>query len=165
MGDLSAEAPEPGQPVPPFDLPTIDGRRVSAASLKGKPYVVYFYPKDDTPGCTKEAIAFTELHTEFKSLGVPVIGISKDSLAKHEKFRDKHDLSLVLASDEDGKACAAFGAWIEKSMYGRKYMGIERSTFLVNADGEIVQAWRKVKVTGHADAVLIAARALADAAN
>ena len=163
MGELSAVVTEPGQPVPPFDLPATDGRRVSTASLEGQPYVVYFYPKDDTPGCTKEAIAFTQLSHEFEALGVLVVGISRDPLAKHEKFRAKHDLGLVLASDEGGKACAAFGIWVEKSMYGRKYMGIERSTFLVNAAGEIVQAWRKVKVTGHAEAVLVAARAMAGA--
>ena len=157
MAETPSRSPEAGDPVPAFDLPTLT-ERVSNAALKGRAYVVYFYPKDDTPGCTKEAIAFTGLGPAFDALNVTVIGISKDSLAKHEKFRDKHELGVVLASDEDGAACEAFGVWVEKSMYGRKYMGIERATFLVDPAGRIVEAWRKVKVTGHAEAVLAAAR-------
>ena len=150
-------SPSTGDPVPAFDLPTL-GDRVSDSTLAGRAYVVYFYPKDDTPGCTKEAISFTEHGSAFDALGVTVIGVSKDSLAKHEKFRDKHELGVVLASDEDGAACEAFGVWVEKSMYGRKYMGIERSTFLVDPTGRIAETWRKVKVTGHVEAVLTTAR-------
>ena len=157
MADMPNRSPGAGDPVPAFDLPTLSDR-VSNATLAGRTYVVYFYPKDDTPGCTKEAIAFTELGSAFDAIDVTVIGISKDSLAKHEKFRDKHELGVVLASDEDGAACEAFGVWVEKSMYGRKYMGIERATFLVDPAGRIVESWRKVKVTGHAEAVLAAAR-------
>lgn len=157
MADLPNRSPGTGDPVPAFDLPTL-GDRVSDAALAGRAYVVYFYPKDDTPGCTKEAIAFTELGSAFDAMDVTVIGISKDSLAKHEKFRDKHDLGVVLAADTDGAACEAFGVWVEKSMYGRKYMGIERATFLVNPTGRIVESWRKVKVAGHAEAVLAAVR-------
>ncbi len=159
MTPPSATAPGAGDPVPAFDLPTPDGR-VSNVSLSGRPYVVYFYPKDDTPGCTKEAIAFTQLGPEFAKLGVEVLGVSKDSIAKHEKFRDKHQLGVSLASDEGGEACDAFGVWVEKSMYGRKYMGIERATFLVTPDGGIAEVWRKVKVTGHAETVLAAAKTM-----
>ncbi len=157
MSDPSIRSPGPGDPVPAFHLPTIDGH-VSGPALSGRPYVVYFYPKDDTPGCTKEAIAFTRLDPAFRDLNIAVIGISRDSLTKHETFRDKHDLGVMLASDGDGAVCEAFGVWVEKSMYGRKYMGIERSTFLVGPTGRIVQVWRKVKVTGHAEAVLAAAQ-------
>ena len=157
MADMPDRSPGAGDPAPAFDLPTLSDR-VSNATLAGRAYVVYFYPKDDTPGCTKEAIAFTELGPAFDAMDVTVIGISKDSLAKHEKFRDKHELGVALASDEDGAACEAFGVWVEKSMYGRKYMGIERATFLVDPAGRIVESWRKVKVTGHAEAVLAAAR-------
>ncbi len=163
MANPTHPVPGAGDPVPAFDLPTLDGR-VSDTALKGRPYVVYFYPKDDTPGCTKEAIAFTGLGSAFRELDAAIIGISRDSLTKHEKFRDKHGLDVVLASDPDGVACEAFGVWVEKSMYGRKYMGIERSTFLVGPSGRIEQVWRKVKVTGHAEAVLAEVRNVVGAA-
>ncbi|MCS6879099.1 MAG: peroxiredoxin [Geminicoccaceae bacterium] len=149
-----------GDLVPDFELPTDDGGRIGAASLRGKPFVIYFYPKDDTPGCTKEAISFSCLKPQFDALGVRVIGVSKDDTASHEKFRKKHDLSITLASDEEGRTIEAFGAWVEKNMYGKKSMGIERSTFLVDADGRIHKVWRKVKVPGHAEEVLEAAKAL-----
>ena len=152
---------EDGQPSPGFDLPTdVDGERARLADLKGRPAVVYFYPKDDTSGCTAEAIDFTSLEAEFGRIGVPVIAISPDSVASHAKFRAKHDLAVVLASDEGHKVAEAFGVWVEKSMYGRKYMGIERSTFLIDSKGRIARQWRKVKVKGHAAEVLAAAKAL-----
>ncbi|OWK28261.1 peroxiredoxin [Sphingomonas mucosissima] len=124
------------------------------------PLVVYFYPKDDTKGCTREAQDFSALADEFTNAGVSVLGISRDTPAKHQKFIAKYDLAVALASDEDGSACEAFGTWVEKSMYGRTYMGIERATFLFDREGRVAREWRKVKVAGHADAVLEAARAL-----
>ena len=152
--------PEIGEKAPDFHMPADGGEEVSLAALKGHPFVLYFYPKDDTPGCTKEAIGFSEKIKEFDKLGVKVIGVSKDTLAKHAKFREKHSLSVVLAADEDGETCEAFGVWVEKNMYGRKYMGIERATFLVDGKGVIRNIWRKVKVKGHVEAVLDAAKAL-----
>ncbi|WP_419815496.1 peroxiredoxin [Glacieibacterium sp.] len=146
-----------GDTAPALDLATDAGGRTD---IKGRTAVVYFYPKDDTSGCTAEAIAFTGLGAEFAAAGVEVIGVSKDSLAAHGKFRTKHDLGVTLASDPDGVACEAWGVWVEKSMYGRKYMGIERATFLVGSDGKVVRAWHKVKVPGHAAEVLTAAKAL-----
>lgn len=158
---MSAKAPVgPGDRVPDFDLPAGAGR-VSRRALKGRAFVLYFYPKDDTSGCTKEALDFTAARAAFDAIGVPVIGVSRDPLAKHAKFREKHGLEVELASDEDGTACERFGVWVEKSMYGRRYMGIERSTFLVGADGRILHAWRKVKVPGHAEEVLARARGAA----
>ncbi|MBL4906889.1 MAG: thioredoxin-dependent thiol peroxidase [Sneathiella sp.] len=151
---------EVGQTVPDFSMPTDDVGTISSDGLKGQIYVLYFYPKDDTPGCTTEAKDFTELKSQFNATGVTVIGVSKDTLAKHEKFRAKHELSVLLASDEDGAACEAFGVWVEKNMYGRKYMGIERATFLIDASGIVQNVWRKVKVKGHVDAVLDAAQSL-----
>jgi len=151
---------EAGAAVPVFEMPTDTAGTVSSEKLKGQKYVIYFYPKDDTPGCTTEAKGVTELAGEFDAIGVKVIGVSKDTLAKHEKFRTKHDLSVLLASDEEGVTCDAFGVWVEKNMYGRKYMGIERATFLVDADGVVRNVWRKVKVKGHVGAVLEAAKAL-----
>ncbi|SEJ08039.1 peroxiredoxin Q/BCP [Sphingomonas sp. OV641] len=124
------------------------------------PMVVYFYPKDDTTGCTREAQDFSTLAAAFTTAGVSVLGISRDTPAKHQKFIAKYDLAVALASDEDGSACEAFGTWVEKSMYGRTYMGIERSTFLFDREGRLAREWRKVKVAGHAEAVLEAARAL-----
>ena len=150
-----------GDAAPAVDLPLDGGGRVTTAGLAGRPYVIYFYPKDDTPGCTKEAIGFSCVYDQFKTAGVEVIGVSKDSVASHGKFRKKHDLAFPLGSDAEGQVVEAFGAWVEKSMYGRKYMGIDRSTFLVGADGRIVQAWRKVSVPGHVEEVLAAAQALA----
>lgn len=138
---------------------TIDDAAVSLASL-GAPLVVYFYPKDDTTGCTTEAKDFSALADPFAAAGVSVVGISKDTPASHAKFTAKHALTVRLASDVDGVACEAFGVWVEKAMYGKKYMGIERATFLFGADGTLVKAWHKVRVPGHAEAVLAAARAL-----
>jgi len=149
-----------GDRVPDFDLATDAGTRVSRSSLKGRPFLLYFYPKDDTSGCTREALDFTAAATKFARLGVEVVGVSKDSLAAHEKFRAKHKLKLTLASDPDVDAAKAFGVWGEKSLYGRKYMGVERATFLVDAGGKIAEAWRKVKVPGHVEAVLAAAKKL-----
>lgn len=157
---MTSRGPAEGDPVPAFDMPLDTGGRISAGSLRGRPYVLYFYPKDDTSGCTKEAIAFSKLHDAFGELGVEVIGVSRDPLSAHAKFRSKHGLTVHLASDEDGSVCEAFGVWVEKSMYGKKYMGIERSTFLVGPDGRIARIWRKVKVPGHAEEVLEAARSL-----
>jgi peroxiredoxin Q/BCP len=146
-----------GDKAPAFTLPTDGGGKVSLSKLKGKKVIVYFYPKDDTPGCTKEACAFRDSLPDFSKANAEVIGISKDTPAKHDKFKDKYDLNFTLASDEDGKVLEAFGVWVEKNMYGRKYMGIERATFLINEKGKIEQVWRKVKVNGHVEAVLEAA--------
>ena len=151
---------EAGDKVPNFKLATDDGGEITRAALKGKPYVLYFYPKDDTSGCTREAVDFSAAAGKFDKLGVAVIGVSKDSLASHEKFRRKHKLKIMLASDPDIKAAEDWGVWLEKSMYGRKYMGMERATFLVDAKGVIAQAWHKVKVPGHVEAVLAAAKGL-----
>jgi thioredoxin-dependent peroxiredoxin len=150
----------PGDRAPAFRLKTDGGGEVSTAKLKGKPYVVYFYPKDDTSGCTKEAISFSDEKEKFDSLGVQIIGISRDSTDSHKKFRDKHDLNIVLASDPELKAAEAYGVWVEKSMYGRRFMGMERATFLVDGKGLIRQVWRKVKIPGHIAAVLKAAKKL-----
>jgi len=151
---------EAGDKAPNFKLATDDGDGASRAALKGKPFVLYFYPKDDTSGCTREAVDFTAAAAKFTKLGIPVIGVSKDSIASHEKFRKKHKLKITLASDPDIKTAEDWGVWVEKSLYGRKYMGIERATFLVDAKGVIAQAWHKVKVPGHVEAVLAAARTL-----
>ena len=149
-----------GDTAPDFDLPTDAGGRVSLTALRGKPFVLYFYPKDDTSGCTSEAKAFSEMKAQFEEAGAVVIGVSKDSPISHDKFKAKHDLTLTLASDEQGAMPESYGVWVEKSMYGRKYMGIDRATFLIGPDGTVRQAWRKVKVPGHVDAVLKATRAL-----
>ena len=149
-----------GETAPQFSLPGDGGEAISLKAFKGKPVVVYFYPKDDTPGCTKEAIAFSDKIEAFAAAGVTIIGISPDSAAKHDKFIGKHDLKVRLAADEDHKVAEAYGVWVEKSMYGKTYMGIERSTFLIDAKGKIAKSWRKVKVPGHADAVLEAVKAL-----
>ena len=152
--------PEIGDPAPDFTLPTDGGGEFSLSANKGKPVVVYFYPKDDTSGCTKQAIAFTEALGEFKKADATIIGISPDSATKHDKFKAKHELGVALGADEEKKVLEAYGVWVEKSMYGRKYMGVERSTFLVDKDGKIAQAWRKVKVPGHVDKVLAAVKEL-----
>jgi peroxiredoxin Q/BCP len=149
---------EAGDKAPSFKIATDDGGALSSASLKGAPYVVFFYPKDDTSGCTKEAIGFSESLARFKKLGVPVIGVSKDSLESHLKFRKKHNLKVALGSDPELKMAQAWGVWGEKTLYGRKYMGMERATFLVDEKGVIKQAWHKVKVPGHVDAVLDAVK-------
>ncbi|MEH6525271.1 MAG: thioredoxin-dependent thiol peroxidase [Sneathiella sp.] len=148
---------EIGNPAPDFTMATDTAGEVSLKSLSGQKFVLYFYPKDDTPGCTKEAIGFTESAAEFEKLDVQIIGVSKDTIAKHEKFRAKHNLSVQLASDEDGATCEAFGVWVEKNMYGRKYMGIERATFLVDGEGIVRSIWKKVKVKDHVESVLAAA--------
>lgn len=149
-----------GDQAPDFKLSTDTLGEISLSSFTGKPVVLYFYPKDNTSGCTKEAIGFSELMPSFSDLGVTVVGISPDSVASHNKFRSKHNLAVALAADEDKTVCQSYGVWVEKSMYGKKYMGVERSTFLIAADGTIAKIWRKVKVAGHAEAVLDAARAL-----
>lgn len=149
---------EAGDRAPPFRLKTDDGGEVSSAKLKGKPFILYFYPKDDTSGCTREAIAFSEDKKKFDVMGATVIGVSKDSVSSHQKFRDKHKLKIVLASDPDLDAAQAYGTWVEKSMYGRRYMGMERATFLVDDHGIVRNVWRKVKVPGHTAQVLQALR-------
>jgi thioredoxin-dependent peroxiredoxin len=149
-----------GDRAPPFRLATDQGDEISSAALKGKPYVLYFYPKDDTPGCTKEAIAFSENASKFKALGVPVVGVSKDSTQSHEKFRRKYGLKVRLGSDPEKKVAEDYGVWVEKTLYGRTYMGMDRATFLIDDKGVIRQIWRKVKVPGHAEAVLESAKAL-----
>ena len=147
-----------GDKAPDLTVAASDGSSVNLAS-PGSPLVLYFYPKDDTSGCTKEAQDFTDLAGDFAKAGTRVVGVSRDPMKRHEKFIGKYGLKVPLVSDEDGRISEAFGTWVEKSMYGRKYMGMERATFLIGADGRIVKAWRKVKVPGHADAVLQAARA------
>lgn len=151
-----------GDKAPALSLATDGGGRISLKDLSGKPIVLYFYPKDDTSGCTREAVAFTALLPKFSRLGVQVVGVSKDSVESHAKFKAKHDLSVVLASDPDGKVVQSYGCWVEKSLYGRKYMGIDRSTFLIDPKGKIARIWRKVKVPGHAEEVLAAAKAMAN---
>jgi peroxiredoxin Q/BCP len=143
-----------GDPAPPFDLPTAGGGRVSLASLKGKRVVLYFYPKDDTPGCTQEALSFTEKAKAFAAAKTAVVGVSRDSVAKHDKFAAKHGLELILAADEDGEVCNRYGVWVEKTLYGRTFMGIERATFLIDAKGAVAHMWRKVRVAGHVEDVL-----------
>ena len=152
-----------GDAAPDFDLPTDGGGRVRLESLRGSPIVVYFYPKDDTSGCTKQAIAFSETKAEFDRIGARIVGISPDTIDQHEKFKEKHGLTVTLASDESKQVVEAYGVWTEKSMYGRRYMGVERSTFLIGPDGRIERIWRNVKVAGHEAEVLDAARRLAAA--
>jgi thioredoxin-dependent peroxiredoxin len=149
-----------GDKAPDFSLPGDDEKLITLSKLKGAPVVVYFYPKDDTPGCTTEAKDFSCLIDAFAAAGAKVIGISPDSAASHGKFKAKHELSVLLAADEDKAAATAYGVWVEKSMYGKKYMGVERSTFLIDKVGKIAQVWNKVKVPGHAEAVLAAVKAL-----
>jgi peroxiredoxin Q/BCP len=149
-----------GDAAPDFTLPASGGRTVSLSAMKGRPFVLYFYPKADTPGCTKEACAFQETLPQLGKVGLDVIGVSPDKMKPIEKFADKYDLKFPLASDEDHAVAERYGVWVEKSMYGRKYMGMERSTFLIGADGKIARAWRKVSVTGHAADVLKAAESL-----
>jgi len=152
-----------GDKAPGFDLPTDGGGRVRLEDFRGKPVVLYFYPKDDTPGCTKEAQGFTAAYQEFRAAGAEVVGVSKDSVASHQKFKEKYELTFPLGADEDGKVVEAYGVWVEKSMYGRSYMGIERATFLIDGDGVIQKTWRQVKVPGHVEEVLAATTALAAA--
>jgi peroxiredoxin Q/BCP len=146
-----------GDKTPAMTVTASDGT-VTDLSSPGRPLVVYFYPKDDTSGCTREAQDFTALASEFAKAGARVIGVSRDPMKKHEKFIGKYDLAVPLVSDEDGRISDAFGTWVEKSMYGRKYMGMERATYLIGADGMVLRAWRKVKVPNHAQEVLSAAK-------
>jgi len=149
-----------GDKAPSFTLPADGGGKVSLKDLEGKIVVLYFYPKDDTSGCTAEACAFRDALPDFSKVKAQVLGISRDPVKSHDKFKAKYDLPFPLASDEDGKVCEAYGTWVEKSMYGRKYMGIERATFLIDGNGVVRNVWRKVKVPGHAAEVLEAAAAL-----
>ena len=149
-----------GDKAPVFELPTDGGDTLELSRLKGKPVVLYFYPKDDTSGCTVEAKDFSRLAADFRKAGVEVIGVSPDSVESHGKFRKKHGLSIKLAADADKAVATAYGVWVEKSMYGRKYMGVERSTFLIDGKGRIARSWRKVKVSGHAEEVLAAVQGL-----
>ena len=146
--------------APDFTLPVTGGGTVTLSELRGGPVVLFFYPRDDTSGCTKESIAFSGLADEFTAAGCRVFGISRDSMASHDKFAAKHGLMVPLLSDENDAVCEAYGVWKEKKMYGKTFMGIERSTFLIGSDGKIAQAWRKAKVPGHAEEVLAAVRAL-----
>lgn len=149
-----------GKPAPDFTLPTDGDGEVTLSKLKGKKVIVYFYPKDDTPGCTKEACGFRDSLPDFTAVDAEIIGISKDSVKKHDKFKAKYELPFLLAADEDCKVCEAFGSWVEKSMYGKTYMGIDRSTFLIDEKGVLRAEWRKVKVPGHVEEVLKAAQEL-----
>jgi peroxiredoxin Q/BCP len=151
---------EEGKKAPDFKLPTDGGGTVSLKALRGKPVVLYFYPKDNTSGCTAEACGFRDNLPKFSRAKAEVIGISRDSVKSHDNFKAKYKLPFTLASDEDGKVCEAYGTWVEKSMYGRKYKGIERATFLIDAEGVVRKVWRKVKVPGHVEEVLAAAKAL-----
>ena len=152
--------PQVGDMAPDFTLPRDGGGDITLSEMKPRAVVLYFYPRDDTSGCTKEAIAFTGLGAEFEAANTVVIGISKDSVASHDKFVAKHELGVILASDETSDVCERYDVWKEKSMYGKKFMGIERATFLIDGSGKIAQVWPKVKVPGHAEAVLEAARGL-----
>ncbi len=149
-----------GDAAPDFTLPASGGRTVGLDALRGKPFVLYFYPKADTPGCTTQACAFQEALPQLGAMGVDVIGVSRDPMKPIEKFAEKYKLRFPLASDEEGRVAEAYGTWVEKSMYGKKYMGMERTTFLIDAEGKVAKIWRKVKVDGHAVAVMAAAKAL-----
>ena len=149
-----------GDKAPAFTLPANGGGKISLKDFKGKPVVLYFYPKDDTSGCTAEACAFRDALPNFSKVKAAIVGISRDSVESHDKFKKKYGLTFPLVSDEDGKVCKAYGTWAEKSMYGRKYMGIERSTFLIDGKGIVRNVWRKVKVPGHAEEVLQTVAAL-----
>ncbi|MGJ3265013.1 MAG: peroxiredoxin [Salinarimonas sp.] len=149
-----------GEPAPDFTLAADGGRTVSLADLKGKTVVLYFYPKDDTSGCTKEAQAFNGMRDAFDAAGAVVVGVSPDSVKSHDKFKAKYELGFDLLSDEEKGTLEAYGVWVEKSMYGKKYMGVERTTVLIDGDGKVVEVWPKVKVPGHAEEVLAAVQAL-----
>lgn len=152
--------PEPGSFAPDFELPKDGGGTVRLSNLRGRPVVIYFYPKDDTSGCTTEALDFTARKSDFDALGAVILGVSPDSVKKHDKFKAKHGLTIDLLSDEEKQVVQQYGLWIEKSLYGRKYMGVERSTFLIDPEGKIVTSWIKVKIPGHVDAVLEALKKL-----
>lgn len=153
MPDISDIAPD-------FTLPITGGGQIQLSMLRGAPVIVFFYPRDNTAGCTREAQDFTSLVSDFDKIGARIVGISRDSVAMHDKFREKHALDIPLASDEEGSVCEDYGVWVEKKMYGKIFMGIERTTFLIDSEGRIAKIWRKVKVSGHASDVLDAARAL-----
>lgn len=155
-----SQRPEMSDIAPDFTLPRDGGGEVTLSGLRGSAVVLFFYPRDDTPGCTKESIGFSQSLQAFADAGAQVFGISRDTVAKHDKFVAKHDLTTPLLSDADGTTCEDYGVWVEKNMYGKKSMGIERSTFLIDADGKIAKVWRKVKVDGHVEAVLEAVKAL-----
>jgi peroxiredoxin Q/BCP len=157
---MTKDLPTPGDKAPDFTAPTDGGGELMLSALKGKAVVLYFYPKDDTPGCTAQACAFREANAKFARAGAKIVGVSKDSVARHDKFKAKYDLPFPLVSDQDSAISEAYGVRKEKSMYGRKYMGIERSTFVIDAKGVIRKAWRKVKVGSHVDEVLAAVKAL-----
>lgn len=150
-----------GERAPDFELPGDGGSTISLSALRGSIVVLFFYPKDDTSGCTTEALDFTSLKEEFDAIGVKLIGISPDSVKRHDKFKAKHGLTVTLASDEEKQVLEAYGVWVEKSMYGRKYMGVERTTLLIDSNGKIVRIWNKVKVAGHAAEVVTAAKEIA----
>ena len=152
--------PDISQPAPDFTMPVTGGGETSLSDLLGKIVVLYFYPRDDTPGCTKEAIEFSQDLASFRQAGADVFGISRDTVAKHDRFAAKHALTVPLLADVDGSVTEAYGVWVEKNMYGKKAMGIERATFLIDAQGNIARIWRKVKVAGHVQEVLDAVRAL-----
>ncbi|HEX5452409.1 MAG TPA: thioredoxin-dependent thiol peroxidase [Stellaceae bacterium] len=149
-----------GDKAPDFTMPTDSGGTVSLSALRGKPVVLYFYPKDDTSGCTAEACGFRDAFPDYGEIGAAVIGVSRDPVASHDKFKKKYELPFVLASDQSGEVTERYGVWVEKSMYGRKYMGIDRSTFLIDKDGVVRNVWHKVKVPGHVAEVLKAVQAL-----
>jgi thioredoxin-dependent peroxiredoxin len=151
---------EAGQKAPDFTLPADDGSKVKLSALKGQPVVLYFYPRDDTPGCTREACAFRDQQAPLKKLGAAVLGVSTDDVASHEKFRDKYQLNFPLLADTEHKVAEKYGAWREKNMYGKKSMGIQRSTFLIDAEGVVRKVWKKVSVDGHDAAVLEALKEL-----
>jgi len=157
--DLMADPLQSGDPAPAFRLPRDGGGELSLEAFAGRKLVLYFYPKDDTSGCTREAIDFNALTSAFRDAGAEILGVSPDSAHSHDAFKAKHGLDLALGSDETKAMCQAYGVWQEKSMYGRKYMGVERTTFLIGADGRVAEIWPKVDVKGHADAVLAAVRA------
>lgn len=149
-----------GDQIPDLTLEASDGSVIALRDMIGQPFVLYFYPKDDTTGCTREAQDFSVLLPEFSALGVKILGVSKDSAARHQKFAAKYDLSVPLATDAENAVMLAFGSWVEKQLYGRRYMGVDRSTFLFASDGTLARVWRKVRVAGHAEAVLAAAKEL-----
>jgi len=151
-----------GDKAPDFTMPSDGGGSVALSDFRGAYLVLYFYPKDDTPGCTKEAIGFTESKSEFDTLNASILGVSKDTPAKHDKFIAKHDLKVGLGSDESGKMIESYGVWVEKNMYGKKYMGIERATYLIGPDGHILEIWRKVRVKNHVETVLTALKTHAE---
>ncbi|KIN66603.1 Redoxin [Sulfitobacter donghicola DSW-25 = KCTC 12864 = JCM 14565] len=156
----SFDMPELSSPAPDFTLPVTGGGDVTLSALQGAPVVLFFYPRDDTPGCTKESIGFSEHLEAFEAAGAKVFGLSRDTMAKHDKFTAKHDLTVPLLSDEEGAVTESYGVWVEKNMYGKKSMGIERATYLIDAAGNIAKIWRKVKVAGHVEEVLETVRAL-----